>query len=73
MDSTSTSMTPKWSKDVEARASKVALDAHMNHDHTREFLAAVSELADGAPEMLMFEAGQICCYCFITSLRTQNY
>ncbi|MGY1812365.1 putative quinol monooxygenase [Blastococcus sp. SYSU D00820] len=36
---------------VEVWADRAALDAHMEHDHTREFLARVPGLVAGEPEM----------------------
>lgn len=41
---------------VEMWLSKAALDAHMQHRHTRRFLDAVSGLTDGAPQMRLLEA-----------------
>ena len=41
---------------VEIWASQAALDAHMEHGHTGEFLAAVADLTDGDPQMRLLEA-----------------
>jgi quinol monooxygenase YgiN len=36
---------------VEVWRDQAALDAHMDHPHTREFLAAAGPLIDGTPTM----------------------
>jgi quinol monooxygenase YgiN len=40
---------------VEMWRDRAALDAHMEHAHTREFLAAAGELLDGTPAMSFHE------------------
>ncbi|MGO4235506.1 putative quinol monooxygenase [Pseudarthrobacter sp. YAF2] len=41
---------------VEIWRSQEALDAHMNHEHTRRFLDAVSGLTEGEPQMQLLKA-----------------
>ena len=41
---------------VEVWRDQVALDAHMGHSHTKQFLAAVGDLVAGEPEMTFFAA-----------------
>lgn len=41
---------------VELWQSRTALDAHMQHEHTRHFLDAVLGLTDGTPGMQLLEA-----------------
>jgi quinol monooxygenase YgiN len=40
---------------LEVWADRSALDAHMAHDHTKAFLAAVPSLVAGPPEMSVHE------------------
>ena len=47
---------PEAVTSVEIWASQAALDAHMEHGHTGEFLAAVADLTDGDPQMRLLEA-----------------
>lgn len=42
---------PEAVTSVEIWESQAALDAHMTHAHTREFLATVTDLTDGDPQM----------------------
>jgi quinol monooxygenase YgiN len=41
---------------VEVWRDQAALDAHMDHDHTSEFLASVPGLVAGTPTMRFFHA-----------------
>lgn len=41
---------------VEVWASQASLNAHMDHAHTVDFLATVTELTDGQPKMQLFNA-----------------
>ncbi len=41
---------------VEVWRDREALDAHLSHAHTREFLAAVPDLVAGPPSMQFFAA-----------------
>jgi quinol monooxygenase YgiN len=41
---------------VEVWRDRAALDAHMAHDHTAEFLATVPGLVAGAPAMCFYDA-----------------
>jgi quinol monooxygenase YgiN len=43
---------------VEVWRDQAALDAHMSHEHTTEFLASVSDLFAVAPVMQLFTADQ---------------
>jgi quinol monooxygenase YgiN len=47
---------PEAVTSVEIWASQAALDAHMDHDHTRDFLVAVAGLTDGEPQMQLLQA-----------------
>jgi quinol monooxygenase YgiN len=40
---------------VEVWRDQVSLDAHMHHDHTHEFMAAVPDLVSETPRMRFFE------------------
>lgn len=44
---------------VEVWRDRAALDAHMGHDHTHAFLAAVPELVAGQPTMAFYDATPI--------------
>lgn len=44
---------------IEVWRDQAALDAHMAHTHTRDFLASVPGLLDGEPVMQMFSAGAV--------------
>lgn len=39
---------------IEIWASQKHLDAHMNHEHTKDFLTKASSLTDGEPHMQIF-------------------
>lgn len=41
---------------VEVWRDRAALDAHLGHDHTHAFLAAVPELVAGQPTMAFYDA-----------------
>lgn len=41
---------------VEVWESQEALDEHMKHAHTQDFLTAVADLTDGEPRMQIFTA-----------------
>lgn len=41
---------------VEIWAYQSALEAHMDHEHTREFLSTVAGLTDGEPQMRLLQA-----------------
>lgn len=40
---------------VEVWRDQHALDEHMSHEHTREFLTSMADLVDGEPEMTIHE------------------
>ncbi|MCL9792956.1 antibiotic biosynthesis monooxygenase [Frankia sp. AgKG'84/4] len=51
---------------VETWRDQAALDAHMAHPHTQEFLAWTVDLLDGTPEMAFHQVPRICAgrYCY---------
>ena len=47
---------PEVVRSVEVWTDRAALEAHLGHDHTDAFLAAVDGLVAGAPRMQFFDA-----------------
>jgi quinol monooxygenase YgiN len=47
---------PRVVVSVEVWGDRAALDAHIGHDHTQEFLANVGDLVEGTPSMSFFTA-----------------
>lgn len=41
---------------LEIWADQAALDAHLQHPHTRDFLARAAHLTDGAPDLAVYDA-----------------
>ena len=50
---------PEMILGIEVWRDRAALDAHMSHDHTAEFIATVPDLVAGAPVMRFFDADPV--------------